>query len=112
MKPETSTKNFNRKLSKLATKLRRTNVVSADLSRNYLNRYGLHLKNSGKEEIANRVVEALRTTQGKSTESISISLTLKDNHTQTKESQVHKSSVANIRMYVIINQLISPLLRF
>lgn len=41
-------------------------------------------------------MEAIRATQGKSTESIPISLTRKDNHTATKESQVEKSAVANI----------------
>jgi hypothetical protein len=82
------TKNFNRKLSKLGTKSKHTNVVSVDLSRNYFTRRGLHMKNSGKEEITNRVVESIRTTQGKSTESIPISLTWKDSHTPTKESEI------------------------
>jgi len=66
------------------------------------------MKNSGKEEVTNSIVEANRKTQGMSTESIPISLTLKDNHTSIKESQLHKSSVANIRMYVTINQSQQP----
>jgi hypothetical protein len=56
----------------------------------------LHTTNSGKEEITNRVVEAIRASQGRSAESIPISLTRKENHTPTKESRVEKSSVANI----------------
>lgn len=54
------------------------------------------MKNSEKEEITNTEVEAIRTTKVKSTESIPISLTWKHNHTPTKESQVEKSSMANI----------------
>jgi hypothetical protein len=64
MQPEIvneETKNFDRKLSKLVTKFK----LSADLSRNYFTRHGLHMKNSGKEEITNRVVKAIRATQGK-----------------------------------------------
>jgi hypothetical protein len=45
------TTNFNRKLSKLATKLMYTGIVCADLSRNYFAQRRLHVKNSGKEEI-------------------------------------------------------------
>jgi hypothetical protein len=51
------------------------------------------MKNSGKEEITNRVVEASRSTKGISTEIIPINLTWKVNTlTSTKESQVKKSS--------------------
>lgn len=50
----------------------------------------------GRKKNTNRVVEAIRAIQGKSTESIPISLTRKENHTPTKESRVEKSSVANI----------------
>jgi hypothetical protein len=38
------TKNFNRKVHKLATKFKHTNIVSADLSRNYFTQHGLHLE--------------------------------------------------------------------
>jgi hypothetical protein len=101
------TKNLNRKLHKLAMKFKHTNVVSADLSRNYFTRHGLHLKNSGKEEITNRVVEAIRPTKEKSTETIPISVTWKDNPpTSTKEPQVIKSSVTSITDIQELKQLI------
>jgi hypothetical protein len=66
--------------------------------------------NSGKEEIANRVVEAIRASQGKSAESIPISLTRKEDHTPTKESRVEKSSVANITVIknVTVNKTQQP----
>jgi hypothetical protein len=55
------------------------------------------MKNSSKKEIINRVVEAIRTTQGNSTEIIPISLTWR--HTpliSSKKIQVKESLVANI----------------
>jgi phosphotransferase system IIA component len=83
------TKNFNRKLNKLATKLKHTNIISADLLRNFFTRHGLHMKNSGKEELTSRVVEAIRSTKGICTEIIPINLTWKANTlTSTKGSQV------------------------
>jgi hypothetical protein len=57
------TKNFNRRVQELATKFKRTNVVSAELSRNYFTRHGLHVKNSGEEEITNRVVSPRKKTK-------------------------------------------------
>jgi hypothetical protein len=64
------------------------------------------MTNSGKEEITNRAVEAVRATQGKSTEIIPISLTRKVTYTPIRASQVKKSSVANITAIknVTINQ--------
>jgi len=72
------TTNFNRKLNELATKLMPTRIVYTDLSRKYFTQQRLHMKNTGKEEIINRVVEAIRTTQGNSTEIIPVSLTWRD----------------------------------
>jgi hypothetical protein len=72
-----------------------TRIVYADLSRNYFTQQRLHMKNSGKKEIINRVVEAIRTTQGNSTEIIPISLTWRDTPLiSSKEIQVKESLVA------------------
>ena len=74
-----------------------TRIVCADLSGNYFTQQRLHMKNSSKKEIINRVVEAIRTTRGNSTEIIPISLTWRDTPvTSLKEIQVKESLVANI----------------
>jgi len=55
-----------------------TRIVYADPSRNYFTQQRLHMKNTSKVEIINRVVETIRTTQGNSTEIIPVSLTWRD----------------------------------
>jgi hypothetical protein len=61
-------------LNILATTLMHMRIVCADLSRNYFPQQRLYMENSGRKEIINRVVEPIRTTQGNSTEIISVSL--------------------------------------
>lgn len=72
-------------------------LVFADLTRNYFTQQSLHMKNSDKKEIINRVVEAIRTTQGNSIEIIPVSLKWRDTPLiSSKEIQVKESVVANI----------------
>jgi hypothetical protein len=52
-------KSFRGKLSKLTAKLNHKNVISAELARNFYIRHGIHMRNSGRVEISNRLANKM-----------------------------------------------------
>jgi hypothetical protein len=67
------------KLNKLVEKFKNINVLSVALSRKYFTRYGIHMKNTGKENIVNRLADRIMSIKCKHETVKMINLTRKDN---------------------------------
>lgn len=67
------------KLNKLVEKFTNINVLSVALSRKYFTRYGIHIKNKGKENIVNPLADRIMSVKCKHETVKMISLTWKDN---------------------------------
>jgi hypothetical protein len=73
------TRALNMKLNKLVQKFRNINMLSVALSRKYFTRYGIHMKNKGKENTVNRLADRIMSVKCKHETVKMISLIWKDN---------------------------------
>jgi hypothetical protein len=82
-------KSFNGKSGKLTAKLNNTNVISAELARNFYTRHGIHMRNFGRAEVSNRLANKIRSLWWRQIEDSPISMMWKNNNkTPPKETQL------------------------